>query len=475
MEIITDGTLPFIPEPPEKDSGKGEIGIAVDVGTTTIAINVWSISERKRIAIVAEENAQAKYGHDIIKRISFALRKPLHHTEESDSHGESVMHYCIISQLEKMFQKAVSQASLSIPRGFNPHIKSIVITGNTTMLSFVCAVPVKNLSQAPFNAECLFDIESSWKKVREGTVCDNHVELEKPSADIEAVFSSSIIHDDTPVYFPPCVGAFIGADTICSMIAADFPIPGSTSSLYDGSSESAPRMLADIGTNSELALYIADSAEMKGRILCTATAAGPAFEAANISCGMSAVEGAIDKISLEDGNITVHTIGGMNASGICGSGLVNAIATFFSQNHIEKGGAIIKSKSTLGDGMACIELTPAVYISQQDIRNLQLAKSAVKTGIEYLLEKSPETPVLFLAGGFGTRLQISDACAINMIPQELADRVFSIGNAALAGASAMIFSPSLRTKATELRKKSVPINLAAVPEFQNRFLKSIDF
>ncbi|MBQ3670041.1 MAG: DUF4445 domain-containing protein [Treponema sp.] len=475
MEILTDGTLPFIPEQLPATADAGEIGIAVDVGTTTIALNVWSIADRKRIAVVAEENAQLKYGHDVIKRISFAIRKP-HPAEKNPVAGESQLHYCIIAQLEKLFQKAVNEAKNALPRGFQPKIKTIVITGNTTMLCFVCAVPVKSLAQAPFNMECPFDMTTTWKDVREGTAAEKRAELEKPSQELLNVFTSSVVPDDTSVYFPPCVSAFIGADTVCAMVAASFPIPGSASNLQNESEEKAPVMLVDIGTNSEIALYIADTAEKKGRILCTATAAGPAFEAANISCGMSAIDGAIDSIALDkDGMIVPHTIGGKNATGICGSGLVSSVATLFEHKYIEKDGAIVKSKSTLGDGTACIEMTPAVYLSQQDIRNLQLAKSAVKTGLAYLLEKSPELPILYIAGGFGTKLNIEDACKISMIPEELSERTFPIGNAALAGASALIFSPTLRLRARELKKKAVPINLAAVPEFQNRFLQSIDF
>ena len=135
----------------------------------------------------------------------------------------------------------------------------------------------------------------------------------------------------------------------------------------------------------------------------------------------------------------------------------------------------MKGGSKLGDGMRCIEFSPAVYISQQDIRNLQLAKSAVRTGLQYMLEKSPSLPVFCIAGAFGTKLSMRSASTIGLIPAELEKRTVHLGNAALAGAVALLFSPILRKKCTELAKKSYQINLAAVPDFQIRFLNSIDF
>ena len=143
--------------------------------------------------------------------------------------------------------------------------------------------------------------------------------------------------------------------------------------------------------------------------------------------------------------------------------------------YIDKNGVIIREKSTLGDGTACIELTPAVYISQQDIRNLQLAKSAVKTGLEFLLEHTEETPVFCIAGGFGSKINLEEATTIGLLPPQLEKRTIQLGNAALSGASALLFSNVLRDKARSLAKKAIQINLAGIPEFQERFLKGIDF
>ena len=118
---------------------------------------------------------------------------------------------------------------------------------------------------------------------------------------------------------------------------------------------------------------------------------------------------------------------------------------------------------------------PAVYLSQQDIRNLQLAKSAVYAGLRYMLERSPDVPLFCIAGGFGSHLDMEDSCTIGLIPNELKNRCVPLGNAALAGASAMLFSKTLRKKAMEIKNHSIQINLAAVPEFQERYISSIEF
>lgn len=491
MQIVTEGIIPEIPEqnvhespfPGENEQTKNlspaSIGIAVDVGTTTVVVSVWTLGKRKHLATVADKNEQIKYGCDIIRRISFAARPPLTGSATVVETGPSALHYCIICQLEKMFTKAVALTAQKLPRGFQPQVKQIVITGNTTMLSFVCALPVDDMAAAPFTPASLFDFSSSWKNVRSGKCSPQCTVLDPPTLEVIQSFDSSVIQDETPVYFPPCIGAFIGADTVCAMIAAGIPVPVPAPAQANENDEksAAPLLLADIGTNSELCLYVPKTKERNARIICTAAASGPAFEAANISCGMPAIDGAIDSVSIASGKISCHVIGGINAKGLCGSGLVSAAAVLLKNNYIDENGAIIHGKSKLGDGSDCIELTPAVYLSQQDIRNLQLAKSAVKTGLEFLTShiEDGKAPVFCIAGGFGTKMNLNDAKTIGLLPENLSENVVQLGNAALSGASALLFSSSLKEKARQIKKHSVQVNLAAVPDFQERFLNSIDF
>jgi len=479
MQIVTEGEMPEIPEQIEPEKSPADIGIAVDVGTTTIAVSVWALLHRKHLLTIAEKNNQVRFGYDIIRRIAFATRPPLTGSSTVVESGPSALHYCIISQLEKMFAQAVMEAATKLPRGYQPKVSSIVITGNTTMLSFLCNTSVNNMAAAPFTPASLFDIKTTWEKLRNGTTYSYCVSLDNPTPELLKIFESSIISPETEVYLPPCIGAFIGADAICAMISAGFPIPGSKnepSTLRPWESKvTAPLLLADIGTNSELCLYVPDSGEKKGRILCTSAASGPAFEGANISCGMPSIEGAIDKITYTHEKLECHTIGGKNPRGLCGTGLISAVAVMLKNKYIDKNGIITREKAKLGDGTSCIQLTPAVYLSQQDIRNLQLAKSAVKTGLEFLLEHTEETPVFCIAGGFGSKINLEEATTIGLLPPQLEKRTIQLGNAALSGASALLFSNVLRDKARALAKKAVQVNLAGIPEFQEHFLKGIDF
>nr|MBP3282591.1 DUF4445 domain-containing protein [Treponema sp.] len=446
MKIITEGSLPEIPEPPA-DFSPSEVALAVDVGTTTIAVAAWSLSSRKILSVVAEKNAQSKYGSDVINRIECAMKLPS---------GGKILHDCLVKQLEKMFASALSLSSQKMPRGFRPHVGKIVLTGNSTMLSFAAGVSVEGLAAVPFTLASKFDFSVGWKELSSS--------------------NSSVVPSDAEVYFPPVVGAFIGADTVCAMLAAGF-----------GLDSEEPVLLADVGTNSEMALFVPASSSSAARILCTSAAAGPAFEAANISCGMPSVNGAVDKVKIDGGKISVRTIGNAPAKGVCGSGLISSVSEFLRNGMVDSHGTI-EEKICGGAGgdsrVSKIDLTESVSVSQSDIRNLQLAKSAVKTGLDHLLSRfesfsakkiSGQGMRFFLAGGFGSRIDIEESVRIGLLPPSLLGGVLQIGNAALFGASAILFSEKLKEKARLLSKKSTQINLAAVPDFQQKFLGNIDF
>lgn len=458
MEILTHGVLPPIPEPPEACS-PAHVGIAVDVGTTTVAVQAWAIGTRTMLAVAADKNRQARFGGDVISRIAYAA-----------ADGFSALHDAVVAQLETLFARVLRTAQAAMPRGVSPAVTGIVLTGNTAMLSLLCGVPVNGLAAAPFTPASLFDLTTCWGDVRSGTVVgERHA---KQSTATHAIGAVSVIDGGTPVYVPPCIGAFVGADTVCAMLAAGFPVPGDASSATAHEC-ATPHLLADIGTNSEIALYVPDSPRLGSRILCTAAAAGPAFEAANISCGMGAVAGAIDSVSFADGRLRCRVIGGGNPRGICGSGVVSALAALREGGLIDRSGAVQEGFVRRDDGSRAVQLSPAVYLSQQDVRNVQLAKAAVRTGLQYMLGQSPSLPVFSVAGAFGTNLPLDAAIKIGMIPPELEDRTVPRGNAALAGASALLFSPLLRRKCTSLAQTSYHVNLAAVPDFQARFLDAL--
>lgn len=295
----------------------------------------------------------------------------------------------------------------------------LVMTGNTTMLYLLTGRNPEALSRAPFEADCLFD---------------EQVDLL-----------------DKAVYLPPCMNAFVGADITCAVLAA-------------GQCGKGTSLLVDIGTNGELALW------KDGVLYVSSTAAGPAFEGAGISCGCGSIAGAIDKVWLENGCIAAHTIGEGKAVGLCGSGLIDAIACFLENEMVDETGATDEEELPLRDGIALLP---------RDIRAVQLAKAAIAAGIETLMETAnvtaDEIETLYIAGGFGSHLNVQSAARIGLIPAELAGKVKILGNAALAGASMLLMDQNRLEEIRTIKERSKHVNLGGNPAFNEHYMDQMFF
>lgn len=406
-----------------------DIGIAFDIGTTTIAAAAYTLCDAKKILSCGEENLQIQFGSDVIARISFA----------STPEGFDALHKTVIIQLNHLVQKIMRdvEASFSSQRKGRASLKKIVIAGNTAMESFAAGVPVNGLAMFPFSAGSTFGYGVK------GSVLFNE---------------RSAVPADAEIYFAPIVSAFVGGDCVCAMSACGFG-----NEQNDGRS----MILADVGTNCEMCLYDGQTKQ----IFCTSSAAGPAFEGQGISCGMTATEGAIADVRVEK-EIAVRTIGGGEPKGICGTGLMSAIASFYKAGMIDSTGAIAN-----GDEAISI-VTDKIQITQRDIRNFQLAKAAVASGIETLLERSEsqaENVQLFLAGGFGTALNPDDAKQIGMIPRSLGGSTVGVGNASLAGAALVLLSNQCRDRAERIAKQAQSVDLAQNASFQKRYIDALNF
>ena len=335
-QIVTGGTsVGFELKPTFKN-----YGIAIDIGTTTLAARLYDnkgmlLSEYSRL------NPQSEWGADVISRIEASM------AGKRDALAQS-----ILEALDEMTVSLASSAKIDAKE-----IDGVVITGNTVMLSLLTREDVEPFSHAPFEAKRLFGETLSAKELG--------LELLAP---------------DASVYLPSCISAFVGADTVCALLATD--LCGADCA-----------MLADIGTNGEMAL------SFNGTLTVCSTAAGPAFEGVGISMGMRGSVGAIDKVCLADGELEAHVIGGGEAVGICGSGLVDAAAAMLEAEIIDETGALDDDPFVLKD---------PVSLSGKDIRMLQLAKSAICAGLMTLAENAglePEDiPKLCIAGGFGNYL-----------------------------------------------------------------------
>jgi len=297
---------------------------------------------------------------------------------------------------------------------------ALTVAGNTAMLYLFTGRSPRSLSTAPFAADCRFGFE-------------------EPAGGASA-------------YLPPCAGAFLGADLTCAALAAG---------LCDAQETT---LLMDIGTNGELMLWHG------GRLYAASAAAGSAFEGGEISQGLGGVAGAIDKVWVENGRLGSRVIGSGEARGLCGSGLIDAVAALLRLGRINHTGAMDAPDALIADG---VRLTAA------DVRALQLAKAAVAAGVETLLAAAgiPAARVarLILAGGFGSRLSVPNAAAIGLIPSALAGKARAVGNAALAGAAALLLDTRLREKAERIAKKVELVPLGGDAGFEKRFLAAMDF
>ncbi|MGN0563707.1 MAG: ASKHA domain-containing protein, partial [Candidatus Heritagella sp.] len=328
----------------------------------------------------------------------------------------------ILRAVEAVLKQACADAHLP-PES----VSVLVITGNTTMLYLLTGRNPECLSHAPFHADTRFD------------------------------FYSELL--GKTVYYPPCMNAFVGADITCAVLASRMYAHPQTA------------LLCDIGTNGEIALW------KDGKLFVTSTAAGPAFEGAGISCGCGSVPGAIDRVWTENGEIHCHTLGETPAVGICGSGLIDAVAAFLETGVIDETGAVTADSPTAS--VSSLSLRDGIHLLPQDIRAVQLAKAAIRAGIQTLLETAGlsenDIVVLYIAGGFGSHLNVSSAAAIGLIPPGLENRVQILGNAALSGAAELLLNQNQLETVRSLAAGSVHLNLGGNPRFNENYMDALLF
>ncbi len=418
--IRVEGMMPaFAHEPMFKT-----YGAAIDIGTTTLAAQLYSANGA--IASATAPNPQSHYGADVISRIGQALD------------GKSAaLAACVQNALSDLLQNLAGQAGITTQK-----IDSLVVTGNTAMLYLLTQRNPDCLSHAPFCADTLFGDFISAS------------ELHLPCPDAQ-------------VYLPRCMSAFVGADITTALLASDICAKPQTA------------LLADIGTNGEMVLW------HDSKLLCCSTAAGPAFEGAGLSMGMQGAAGAIDHVALADGAFQIHTIGEMPAKGICGSGIVDALAAMTQAEVLEESG-LLSDEGHAFEHLVCekddetvLMLTDTVFVSQKDVRMVQLAKSAVCAGMHTLLDLAKVSPAqldsLCIAGGFGSYLDLGSAARIGLYPAALQEKAIILGNAALSGAAMILQSRNLTEKAAQLAAATETIELSTSPLFMDYYMDCMMF
>ncbi len=419
MLILTESFWPD-PEPALDSFAPGtiqDLGLAIDLGTTTVVVFLEDLQHHRNLGIRSFPNPQQAYGADVISRIHYAAE----HTTGT-------------RKLQNSILESIAEAGLFMCHelGVDPQrIGRIVIAGNTTMQHLVKGANPKSLATFPFRPVFLEEQE------------------------IPGLFSG---FKQARVELIPSLASYIGADIVAGFAAISLQ------------KNQGWNLFLDIGTNGEMVLW------NKDRILTCATAAGPAFEGARISCGMPGVEGAIRKIN-PDGSY--ETIGDKPPAGLCGSGLVDAVALFLDNETIDTTGymaepSCVTNHASHVDNAPCLlSLTP------QDVRELQLAKGAIAAGVEILMIEAgistENIERVFLAGGFGYALHDWSSARIGLIPPMLEKRLIRAGNTSGLGARLWLHSKEFRDHTRNLVTRMEYVELSDHPEFNDRFVMNIGF
>jgi uncharacterized 2Fe-2S/4Fe-4S cluster protein (DUF4445 family) len=430
MEIAGD-TKSGTDTPPPAAAGGEPLGVAVDIGTTTVVAHLTSLRTGGRAATAGGVNAQRPYGADVISRIQYCA---------SNGHGQLTA--LIRGQLRGLIAEACADAGAD-PRA----IEYIAIAGNTIMEHLAADLSPAGMGVAPFRPLSLFgDDTPVWEELGAA-----------PGA---------------AVYFAPAISSYVGGDITAGMLAAG---------LED---TEGPCVYIDIGTNGEIAMKLGD------RYLCCATAAGPAFEGAEIAMGMAAVQGAVNHVVWEDGAVKFTTIGGAPAEGFCGSGLLDALALLIRQGAVDETGRLLSREEASGaiseyleskDGKNIFRLARdcKVYMDYADVRKLQLAKSAIAAGIQTLLAHAGigEDGVrsFVLAGGFGSFMDKDSAAAIGLFPKVFLPVTRTVGNTAGEGAALALCSAGARAALSAMRERCGYIELSTSPVFNEQFVEQMMF
>ena len=406
-QIVTDCAVASFAPDPVKP---GHV-MAFDIGTTTVVGSLMDASGTER-AVFGALNPQTAYGADVVSRIRSAVGGTL-------------------AEQSRLIRARIGEIAAELCRsaGIDPkETGTVCVVGNPAMQQIFFGLSVSNLIEIPFSP--VLRRNESFRAAEYIPALENAV-----------------------LITPPDVSGYVGADTTACVLS---------SGLY---AEDELTLLVDIGTNGEMVLG------NRERMLCCSTAAGPALEGANIKFGMRASEGAIDRVYAEDGRLRCSVIGGGEAKGICGSGLIDAVAAALELGLINRRGKIIS-----GDALA---LCDGVFLTQDDIREFQLAKGAIAAGIDILAAEYgtqlDKIGRVLLAGAFGSRLNVESACRTGLIPGELRNKALGIGNAALTGAKLAALRKDDFALMGELARSMELVELASLPEFRRCFAKNMYF
>jgi uncharacterized 2Fe-2S/4Fe-4S cluster protein (DUF4445 family) len=405
-------------------------GLAVDIGTTTLVVSLVDLLTGQELATAGALNPQSRLAQDVLSRIRYA----------SDEQGLAEMNRLCIDELNRLIQQVTAVANVIAVR-----IYDLVFSGNTCMLHLAAGVNPATLGKYPYTPLI-------WGGAA------------LPAADLGIHAAAG-----AEVYLPQVISAYVGADITSGILVSRLAERNGVS------------LFIDIGTNGEMVLAV------DGMLAATSTAAGPAFEGMNIACGMRAAPGAIEGFSLTPaGGRIVETIGAQPAIGICGSGLLDIVAELVKYELIEKNGKFSKKlPGKQGDlitviaGKPAFAVTDEVFVSQQDVRQVQLAKGAIRAGIEALLAyrglKVEAVGQVLIAGSFGFHLNPVSLIGIGLLPEAFQGKIEFLGNTSMTGGQAFLVNRECRLQAARTVADVAVLELATVANFDRLFVNCLEF
>jgi uncharacterized 2Fe-2S/4Fe-4S cluster protein (DUF4445 family) len=411
------------------------LGLAVDVGTTKVAAYLLDLESGDVLAVRGAMNPQISYGEDVISRIDYS-------NENED--GRETLQGRVVATLKGMIAEMCGEADV-LPE----QIVEAVIVGNTAMHHLLTGLPVRQLATAPY------------------------VPAVGEALDLPAGAIGLDISRGAFIHLPPNIAGFVGADHVSMLLSTDVWQAENTV------------IALDIGTNTEITLAVG------GRILSCSCASGPAFEGAHIRDGMRAAPGAIERVKIKNGQLNIYTIGEKPPVGICGSGILDAVAELLKDGIIDHRGSFQGGASNVRKGMSGRHkeflLVPSkdtghgkdIVVTRSDVNEIQLAKGAIRAGLEILLEEggitSGDIDEFTIAGAFGTYLDVGSAITVGMFPELPRERFRQVGNAAGIGAQQMLISAERRRVADEIPELIEYVELTTHARFEKVFMKAMFF
>jgi uncharacterized 2Fe-2S/4Fe-4S cluster protein (DUF4445 family) len=423
--------IPVIPVFSPGDDASGAFGFAVDVGTTGLAAYLVDLLTGKTLSIAGATNPQIAYGEDVMARLTLAMHRP---------GGAAQLQQAIIGGLNDLLRTVCAAAHVAAA-----NVAQVVAVGNTAMHHLLLGLPLDQLGSAPY------------------------IPAVSSAVHTPARVLGLDVAEGASLYLPPNIAGFVGGDHVAMLLATATPDqPGVTLSL-------------DIGTNTEVTL------NAQGRLWCCSTASGPAFEGAHIRDGMRAAAGAIERLIWRNSGLAWQTIHHAPPVGLCGSGILDAVATLRAAGILTPTGAMRPGHPQVhGDGHdRHYEIVPAertghgraVTLSRADVNEVQLAKAAIRAGIKLLVEQANLTEQdidrVIIAGAFGNYLDLDSAITVGLFPPLPRERFRQVGNAAGMGAKRLLINAPERQRADELAQRLTYIELTNHPRFADRFAQAV--